>query len=185
MPCNREQADERFLLHEFDASKSFDWILIKTVDTDIVIITKISLYQRIMDWVRQRKIHEMYSNLWDCIALRAADFNWTDFFYPLIGCGTASSISGKAKISFWDKWKWLPEVTQIFAKLSNITAPVEITEATQLNGAGEGLMNTISRFRAIYHMQQSLAGNCMIQVFTVRYFWVNDLLKNTWEIAHF
>ena len=153
MPCNREQADERFLLHEFDASKSFDWILIKTVDTDIVIITKISLYQRIMDWVRQRKIHEMYSNLWDCIALRAADFNWTDFFHPLIGCGTASSISGKAKISFWDKWKWLPEVTQIFAKLSNITAPVEITEATQLNGAGEGLMNTMSRFRAIYQMQ--------------------------------
>ena len=53
------------------------------------------------------------------------------------------------------------EVPQIFANLSNITALAEITGAIQLNEVGEGLMNTISHFRAIYQMQQSLAGNLL------------------------
>ena len=45
MPCNIEQADERFLLHIFDASKSFDWILIKTVDNHIAIITTVAFWK--------------------------------------------------------------------------------------------------------------------------------------------
>ena len=45
MPCNIEEADEHVLLHVFDASKSFDWILIKTVDNDIVIITTLAFWK--------------------------------------------------------------------------------------------------------------------------------------------
>ena len=38
MACNIDNADERLLLHTLDVSKSFDRVLIKTVDSDIVII---------------------------------------------------------------------------------------------------------------------------------------------------
>ena len=37
--CNTEEGDKCLLLHALDVSKSFDRILIKTVDSDIVIIT--------------------------------------------------------------------------------------------------------------------------------------------------
>ena len=36
---NTREADECLLLHKLDVSKSFDRIFIKTVDSDIVIIT--------------------------------------------------------------------------------------------------------------------------------------------------
>ena len=38
MPCSIEKADERLLLYTLDVSKSFDRVLIKTVDCDVVII---------------------------------------------------------------------------------------------------------------------------------------------------
>ena len=38
MPCNTEEADERLLLHTLYVLKSFDRVLIKTVDGDVVII---------------------------------------------------------------------------------------------------------------------------------------------------
>ena len=38
------------------------------------------------------------------------------------------SISGKEKLSFWDTWKIVPEITPIFVKLSNVTTPAEIKE---------------------------------------------------------
>ena len=36
MPSKIEEADERALLHTLDASESFDEVLIKTVDSDVV-----------------------------------------------------------------------------------------------------------------------------------------------------
>lgn len=39
MPCNTGEAGECLLLHEFGVSKSFERVFIKTVDSDIVIIT--------------------------------------------------------------------------------------------------------------------------------------------------
>ena len=38
MPCNTKEADECLLLHTLDILKRFDRILIKTNDSDIVII---------------------------------------------------------------------------------------------------------------------------------------------------
>ena len=41
MPCNIEQTVERLLLHTLDVSKGFGRVLIKTVDSDVVIIATI------------------------------------------------------------------------------------------------------------------------------------------------
>ena len=60
----------------------------------------------------------------DCIVSRAAGFNWIDFS----SCDTTSSILGKGKISFCDTWKIVPEITSIFAQLSKVTVPAEITQ---------------------------------------------------------
>ena len=43
--CNTEEGDKYLLLHTLDISKSFDRILTKTVDSDIVIIT-IAAFQK-------------------------------------------------------------------------------------------------------------------------------------------
>ena len=37
MRCNVEEADERLLLHTLDVSKKFERVLIKTVDSYVVI----------------------------------------------------------------------------------------------------------------------------------------------------
>ena len=38
-PCNHEEVDTRLLLHALDASESgFQWLLILTVDTDVVVL---------------------------------------------------------------------------------------------------------------------------------------------------
>ena len=53
----------------------------------------------------------------------------TALSHALPWCDTTSAISDKRKISFWDTWKLVPEITPIFAKLSNATVPEETTEA--------------------------------------------------------
>ena len=43
-PCHQEEADTRMFLHVFDASKAVtEKIMIRTVDTDVVVIGKIQL----------------------------------------------------------------------------------------------------------------------------------------------
>ena len=73
------------LLHTLDVSKSFDRILIKTVDSDIVIIT-IAAFRKSPSikelWIELGR--GLYSSSGDCIAYRATDFNWTDFVIVLL-----------------------------------------------------------------------------------------------------
>ena len=47
MPSNNEETDECLLLHALDVLKSFDRVLIKTVESDIVIIT-ITAFRKIL-----------------------------------------------------------------------------------------------------------------------------------------
>ena len=46
MPCTIEEADERVFIHANDAAKEFSRILIKTVDSDVVVIA-VSVFHRI------------------------------------------------------------------------------------------------------------------------------------------
>ena len=133
MPCSIEKADERLLLYTLDVSKSFDRVLIKTVDCDVVIIAtagfhKIHSIEEL--WIEFGKgksikfisVHEIVSHLGQLTSIRLI------FCHALSGCDTTLSISGKRKISFWDTWKIMSEITSLFPKLSKITITAEITE---------------------------------------------------------
>ena len=126
MACNIDNADERLLLHTLDVSKSFDRVLIKTVDSDIVIIAivafkKISSIKELRFGFGKRKsikfipLYEIVSHLGELT------LTGLSFCHILSTCDTTSSISGKRKILFWDTWKIMPEITSIFAKLSRNT----------------------------------------------------------------
>ena len=43
------------------------------------------------------------------------------FLHALSGCDTTSVVAGKAKLSFYNTWLQLPEITPTFAKLGNVT----------------------------------------------------------------
>ena len=133
MPCSIEKADERLLLYTLDVSKSFDRVLIKTVDCDVVIIATAVFYKihSIEElWIEFGKgksikfisVHEIVSHLGQLTSIRLI------FCHALSGCDTTLSISGKRKISFWDTWKIMSEITSLFPKLSKITITAEITE---------------------------------------------------------
>ena len=103
MSCNTEEVDDCLFLHALDISKIFDQILIKAVDSDIVIVTTAAFPKKIF-----------IKGLW-------IEFGKGNSLTTLF-------ISNKWKIVFWDKWKLMPEITSIFAKQRNVRLPAETTE---------------------------------------------------------
>ena len=63
MPCNIEEADESLLLHIPDVSKRFDRGLIKTVDSDVVIIATAAFQKNPVNelWIEFGKGKSIYS----------------------------------------------------------------------------------------------------------------------------
>ena len=43
------------------------------------------------------------------------------FLHALSGCDATSAVAGKVKLSFYNTWSQLPEITPTFAKLGNVT----------------------------------------------------------------
>ena len=123
MPCIFEKADERLFLHALHAAKTCKPLLVKTVDSDVVVIA-LSVFHRIPNltelWIEYGvgkamefiPIHEISDSLGPLVS--EAHF----FFHAISGCDTTSSFAGKAKISFYFTWKLLPELTPFFVKLS-------------------------------------------------------------------
>ena len=131
MSCNLEEADERIFLHVQHAAKTYESVLVKTVDSDIVVIA-LYAYQHIQNlnelWIEFGvgkslqfiPIHEISNGLGPSVC------NAYLFFHSFSGCDTTSSCSGRGKKSFHETWKLLPELTPIFDKLSSIANPEEI-----------------------------------------------------------
>ena len=100
-PCNHEEADTRMFLHVAHASKQFSNILIKTVDTDVVVLA-ISLFTQLNIsrlWIefgvgkstRFIPIHEVVDTMAESTS-RALPL-----FHAITGCDTCSSFTGKGK----------------------------------------------------------------------------------------
>ena len=133
MPCNIEEADERMLLHVNHAAKQFSKHLIKTVDSDVIVIA-VTVFDKLNGvnelWIEYGKgktlkyipIHEIARSMGD-LSSRAISF-----FHALSGCDTTSAVAGKGKLSFYHTWSLLPEITTTFDKLGNVTDINEITE---------------------------------------------------------
>ena len=123
-PCSHEEADTRVMLHIAHAvSKGHTSLMIRTVDTDVVVIA-VSCFHRLPSvqlWVafgvgksyRYLAIHELASALGTdrCKAIA--------FFHAFSGCDTVSSFAGNGKKRAFDTWQAFPEVTDAFAMLSS------------------------------------------------------------------
>ena len=131
MSCNLEEADERIFLHVQRAAKTYESVLVKTIDSDIVVIA-LYAYQHIQNlnelWIEFGvgkslqfiPIHEISNGLGPSVC------NAYLFFHSFSGCDTTSSFSGRGKKSFHETWKLLPKLTPIFYKLSSTANPEEI-----------------------------------------------------------
>ena len=123
-PCNHEEADTRILLHVKHAiSKGYNKIMIRTVDTDVVVLAV--AHVRMLDvqelWVsfgvgkhhRYLPAHSMASSLTaeQCHALL--------FFHAFTGCDTVSYLAGRGKRTSWNAWKLTDkDITETFRLLS-------------------------------------------------------------------
>ena len=132
-PWTTEEADECIFFHAKNVAQSNSKILIKTVDSDVVIIA-ISVYHHITNlrelWVALGKgkdlkyiaVHRIASNL----GVMSASV--LSFFHSLSDCDTTSSIFGKSPKTFYDAWKLFPEITKVFVKLTSVPEKREIHE---------------------------------------------------------
>ena len=124
-PCNYEEADSRMLLHAFHAAQhGHHAILIRTVDTDVVVLA-VSLAQRLQSedklWVafgtgqsfRYLAAHEIAAGLGREKARALL------MFHTLTGCDTVSSFATRGKKTAWTVWTVLPELTEVLLLLSS------------------------------------------------------------------
>jgi len=129
-PCNHEEADSRMLLHAYHAAQhGHHAILIRTVDTDVVVLA-VSLAQELQPedklWLafgtgqsfRYLAAHEIADGLGREKA-RALPM-----FHALTGCDTVSSFARHGKKTAWAVWTVLPELTEALLLLSS--APRDI-----------------------------------------------------------
>ena len=142
-PCSHEEADSRMLLHvSHAANHGHHKILIKTVDTDVVVLA-VSVAQGPEDelWLafgtgksfRYLAAHEIAAGLGPGKAQALP------MLHALTGCDTASSFAGHGKKTAGTIWTVLPELTNALLKLSS--AP---------SGIPDDVMHTIERNRSSY-----------------------------------
>ena len=128
-PCSHEEADTRLLLHVSDAvQKGAKKVMIRTVDTDVLVIAVAGFMKINPDemWIalgtgasfRYIAVHKLASNLdpRTCATL--------PFFHAFTGCDTVSSFAGRGKKTSWDTWKTLPEVTEAFHEIQQMSGDV-------------------------------------------------------------
>ena len=117
-PCNHEETDTRVILHANDAGiQGFRDILIRTIDTDIVVLAvtfyevKLKLHVGFV-WncknARHIAIHEIASFLGPPKVRAPAGF------HAFTECDLTSSFSGYEKLSAWATWTSFTEATLAF-----------------------------------------------------------------------
>ena len=144
-PCSHEEADSHMLLHaNHTAHHGHHKILIRTVDTDVVVLA-VSVAEGLGPeyelWLafgtgkhfRYLAAHEMASGLGPKKAQALP------MFHALTGCNTVSSFVGHGKKTVWSIWNSFPELTDALLKLS--FAPSDIPEDA---------MHTIERFVIVH-----------------------------------
>ena len=134
--CSAEEADPRIIRHAINLARNgFEDITIRTVDSDVLVLSLANLHKLIENGSRNIFTQIVKSNgteEFDLIELyntHGADVCMAlPFFHTYTGCHTSSSFFGKGKTSFWDAWMRYPkkdELTNIFIDLSFL--PNEIT----------------------------------------------------------
>ena len=138
-PCKHEEADTRMILHANDAANTCKTILIRTVDTDVVVIATANFSQLNVDtlWIgfgvgkhfRYIAIHELANTL------GPAKSKALPLFHALTGCDTVSAFCGRGKKTGYDTWSVVPNLTDAILRI--IDNPDTISDFS---------MNIIERF---------------------------------------
>jgi len=112
-PCTHEEADTRLILHAFDcARQGIDNIILRTVDTDVVVLTiaNFSLLQICRLWIafgvgkqyRYIAIHDIVR------ALGEENSQVLHVFHAFTGCDQTSGFLGRGKSTAWATWMEKP-----------------------------------------------------------------------------
>ncbi|KAG1705795.1 hypothetical protein GQR58_003768 [Nymphon striatum] len=116
-PCNHEEADSRMFLHVAHASRhGHEKILVRTVDTDVVVLAVAVAQTLPADselWLafgtgtsfRYLAAHEL------AVSLGPDKSRALPMFHALTGCDTVSAFLGHGKRTAWATWKAMPELT--------------------------------------------------------------------------
>ena len=93
-PCNHEETDNHIFVHAKHASvNSMNKILMRTVDTDVLILDEEELWIafEVGKQLRYLSVHKIASSL------NTEQCEGLPFFHALTGCDTVSLFSGKGK----------------------------------------------------------------------------------------
>ena len=133
-PCSHEEADTRMFLHVSHAvNQGFNNILLRTVDTDVLVLA-VAVFQQISHlgqielWIafgtgkhlRFIAAHEIASSL------GPHESKALPIFHAFTGCDTVSCFTGRSKRTALAVWKIYPEVTNAFLELAS--PPSQISE---------------------------------------------------------
>ena len=133
IPCTIEEADDIMLVHASDIAKAFSKPLIKTVDSDVVVIA-ITAFHRVVrlielwidfgvgKYLKYIPIHKPASKFGKVMS------EAFPFFHAISGCNTTSFVAGKGKKSFYETWELFSEITAVFSKMVIVIDVSEISE---------------------------------------------------------
>ena len=130
-PCNHEEADSRIMLHIADAAdRGFSKILVRTVDTAVVVLAVAIVQELGMSeiWIafgtgkyfRYVPAHEISASLGPRKSLALP------VFHALTGCDTVSHFAHVGKKTAWTVWETHDDITAAFCEQRG--APDEISD---------------------------------------------------------
>jgi len=116
MECAHKETDTQLMLHAYHASQSgYHKILIRTVDTDVVVLAVSRLQDLNVNeiWIafctdKHYRYLAMHSIAEQLGTQRSKALL---MFHSITGCDTVSFFSGRSKKSSWDLWNAFPQIT--------------------------------------------------------------------------
>lgn len=148
-PCTHEEADTRMILHIAHARRNgYHNILIRTVDTDVVVLAIAARQQlgegelRLLFGTGRNSCYISVNTIADRIGE-----TWSPLFHALMGCDTVSAFVGKGKKTAWESWKAYPDIATTFVSL--VDNPFSLDENQEVH------MQKIERFIVIMYERAS------------------------------
>ncbi|XP_028408501.1 uncharacterized protein LOC114531057 [Dendronephthya gigantea] len=129
LDSNHEEADTRLLLHAKHAASTYDTVIIRSPDTDVLVLCTA------MQHVIEKDIYMMTGsgNKFRCIHINTICEKLGEDtckcllgFHAFSGCDSTSSFHGKGKVKVWKTLSENPEFTETFGMLGNMFPPSDL-----------------------------------------------------------